>query len=489
MADIGASSPSIRDFGSLQQLPVPTLDENTPQGQQVHQVVNLANAVLRAFQSAFPAEPENQSVALTDTQLTGIDALLAGEIDSNTLQALASILLGELAKSQDSGEARAITQGAERTQESSDLRDTDYEANNAKIQEAYDKLEEAKKLEIAGYAALAAGAAIIGVPFVGWIAGPILIAAGAALLISAAVIKDQAGGILDEAAAATQDLQDAEAAENAATETAKYDALQKVFGELAATTITTNVNALLNVLGLASFPNDIALALEPGLTQGYIEEGFSPEEAAEKGKADAAAAANALSTTLVSVILLTALANTQDAAADSGAIVQGALTSGLESASEALQSVLGADTPVDINTLGEAIVDAAGDAIEDYFDSQLETLVANAPDEEAAEALRGAVTSQTQESVALLKTVVPGLFTAQQNIQSQVAGLTADLGLDDIPESEKQDPKSLTEVLSGSQRFVGELTDLLNDLGSVTGDSIVAQQQGTSAREHVPSIA
>ena len=89
----------------------------------------------------------------------------------------------------------------------------------------------------------------------------------------------------------------------------------------------------------------------------------------------------------------------------------------------------------------------------------------------------------------MLKTVVPGLFTAQQNIQSQVAGLTADLGLDDIPESEKQDPKSLAEVLSGTQGFVGELTDLLNDLGSVTGDSIVAQQQGTSAREHVPSIA
>jgi len=489
MADIGANSPSIRDFGSLQQLPVPTLDENTPQGQQVHQVVNLANAVLIAFQNAFPAEPENQSVALTDTQLSGIDALLAGEIDSNTLQALASILLGELAKNQDSGEARAIAQGAENTQKSSDLRDADYEDINSKIDEAYQKLDEAKKLEIAGYAALAAGAALLAVPFVGWIAGPILIAAGAALLISAAVIKDQAGGLLAEAGDATQELLDAEAAENATTETAKYDALQKAFGELAATAITTNVNALLNVLGLASFPNDIAAALEPGLTQGYIDDGFSPEEAAEKGKADATAAANALSTTLVSVILLTALANTQDAAADSGAIVQGALTSGLESASEALQSVLGADTPVDINTLGEAIVDAAGDAIEDYFDSQLETLVANAPDEEAAEALRGAVTSQTQESVALLKTVVPGLFTAQQNIQSQVAGLTADLGLDNIPESEQQAPRTLTEVLSGGQNFLGDLTDLLNDLGSVTGDTIVAQQEGTSAREHVPSIA
>jgi len=485
VADI-SNNPTITQDYSAFSLPTPNVEEQSAGGASAAELVRVANSALAAFLAAFP--PDGSAVTGTgtsavDADVSGINALLTGEIDANTLQALAAILLGELSKTKDSGEAAAIEADATYATAKSERRDAKYEELNGKIQDALEKQSTAKALEISGYALIAAGAAISAIPFVGWVAGPILIAAGAALLVAAKVINDQADKLLSEAAAGTAALQDAEAAEETAADTAKFDKLQQAFGALAATAVTTNVNAVLNVLGLADFPNDLAAALEPALTQSYIDQGSSPEEAAEKAKTDAQAGANVLSTVLVSTLALSALAGTQGDPNSAG-VVREALTSGLQSASEALQSLVGSDTPIDLNTLGEAIIEAAGDAIQEYFESQTEGLAADAPTEEAADALRGAVGSSTQESTALLNTVVPGLFTAQQTVQSQVAEITADV---DVPEQPTVKP--LDDVVGNLNSFVDNVYGKLEGVSTATANSITAQEQGTSSREHVPALA
>lgn len=488
MADISSNPNISRDYSSYS-LPTPQLDQSTTEGANAAQLVRVANSALAAFLAAFPQDGSAITGAGrsdVDADVSGINALLTGEIDANTLQAIAAILLGELSKSKDAGEATAIAQESEYKSAISDLQQIDYEEINSQITEAKHKQDEARILEIAGYALIAAGTALLGVPFVGWVAGPALIAAGAALLIAAKVINDQADALLREAAAGTAALQDAEAAAEDVADTIAFDKLQQAFGTLAATTITTNVNAVLNILGLADFPNDLAAALEPALAQSYSEQGLPPGEAAAKAKIDSLAAANVLTTVLVSTLALSGLAGTQENSEGSATIVRDALTSGLQSASEALQSLVGGDTPIDLNTLGEAVIDAAGEAIFEYFESQTETLAGEAPNEEAANALRGAVGDTTQESVALLGTVVPGLFSAQQTVQGQVGDLV-DLSDQENPNTDA--PLSLDNVAAQLGQYLTDLQNKLTGLSSVTADSITAQEQGTSAREHVPGLA
>lgn len=489
MADI-SNNPVISQDYSAFSLPNLGLDENTPAGAEAAQLVRVANTALAAFLEAFP--PDGTAITNrsgVDADVSGINALLTGEIDSATLQALAALLLDQLSKTTDTGEATELAQNADRNNTISESRQGEYQELDGKIQQAREKLEEARILEIAGYTLIAAGVALQAIPIVGNIAGAVLIAAGAALLVAAKVITDQANGILADVAAGAAALQDAEAADADIAESAKFEKLQQAFGELAATAITTNINAILTVLGLGEFPNDLAAALEPALAESYTQQGLPPEEAAAQAKIDAQAGANVLSTVLFSTLALTALAGTQGNNTDSATVVQGAINSGLQSASEALQSLVGGDTPIDLNTLGEAIIEAAGDAIEDYFNTETNRLSEQAPTEEAANALRGAVSGEIQESVALLNSVVPGLFTAQQTVQSQVAEVLADNSDQIGAASTGNEPRPLDDVIAELANYVADISSRLDGVSTSTADSLTAQQQGTLAREQVPGLA
>jgi len=419
----------------------------------------------------------------------GLDELLAGDIDSETLQALVTILLNAIEKTQDSGKIKAIESDAEFKNEVSEKRQEHYEEINRKIQEALEKLSEAKALKIAGYALIAAGTALQAIPIVGNIAGAALIAAGAALLIAAKVIEDQANKALDEAAAASKQIQDAESKDKAADETAQFDQLQKVFTDLSAVSITTNVTAILNILGLGDLPNALAAVLEPALAETYTQQGQPPEEAAAKAKVDALATANTLTTVLVSVIALTALSGAQGDQPGATDQAQTALKAGLERAAEALTSLTQAEGTADAAGLGEAVSYAAGSAIKDHFIAETENLAAGAPSPEAARALQDAVVTEAFQIPETLEAVVLGLFQAQQTVQSGVVEFLADNTVEGTQTAAAEENPSLEALLAALEDLLAALIEKLGSAAEVTGETLTAEQQGALTLEQVPSRA
>ena len=490
MVEVSTPPKTTRNLQAFE-LPTPDdVDANTQAGASTLRIIHLANTALTAYREAYPAET-GDTAALANIKNGGngqISKLLEGEVNKETIQALITLLIGELTKLRDSGDAAEITSKSEQADARSEYRDEKFAEIGAKISDAYKKQAEAGILEASGYAAIGAGVALLAIPFIGWAIGGGLIAAGAALLTSAAIIKDQAASILATQSELSTDLAKQEATEAAENNSVAFDKLQKALSNLAATSITTNVNALLNVLGLAQFPNDLAQSLAPNLVQGYIDQGFSPEEATQKATTDSQAAANALTTVLVTTALLTTLSNTQASETDdSTAVVNEALTHGLQAASNTIQSSISARSgPININTLGETAIDAASSAIQEYFEAQAEALAESAPNKEAANALRGVVTGNIDESLALFKSVVPGLFSAQQVIQEKTAEFIRNAEIPDIssiPDSAKQpgfpDPRL----------FLADLLDKLGNGSKSTVNTLSSQKQGADRLEGIPPLA